>query len=69
MVDLWENDIADTLFRGALNMAQTALACVLGLEARIPEFRWRPNRRRLSNWIDRISTRRPFVSTTPVMRR
>ena len=41
-----ENDIADTLSRGALNMAQITLACVFGLEARIPEFRWRPNRRR-----------------------
>ena len=50
MVDLWEDDIADTLSRGALNMAQITLARILGLEARIPEFRWRPNRRRLSNW-------------------
>ena len=65
MVDLWKNDNADTLSRGALNMAQITLACVLGIKARIPEFRWRPDRRRLSNWIDRISTRRSFVSTAP----
>ena len=62
MVDLWENDIAHTLSRGALNMAQITLSCVRGLEARIPEFRWRHNHRRLSNWIARISTRRSFVS-------
>ena len=69
MVDLWENDIAHTLSRSALNMAQITLACALGLEAQIPEFRWRPNHRRLSNWFDRISTRRSFVSTAPMMRR
>jgi glutathione S-transferase len=66
MVDLWENDIAHTLSRNALDMAQITLACALGLEAFIPEFRWRPNHPRLSNWFDRMSTRRSFVSTAPV---
>ena len=65
MVALWENDIAHTLSRSALNMGQITLACALGLEAQIPEFRWRPNHLRLSNWFDRISTRRSFVSTVP----
>lgn len=69
LVDLWESDIAHATSDSALNMAQITLACALGLEARIPEFRWRPGHRRLSNWFDRISTRRSFVSTAPVKHR
>jgi glutathione S-transferase len=69
MVDLWENEVADALSRNELSMTQITLACALGLEARIPEFRWRSDHRRLSSWFDRISTRRSFVLTAPVKRR
>jgi glutathione S-transferase len=68
MVDLWENEIDHPLMRGTLNMPQITLACALGLEARIPEFRWRPNHQRLSDWFGGISCRPSFVSTAPAMR-
>lgn len=68
MVDLWEREIEHPLMRGALNMPQITLACALGLEARIPEFRWRPNHQSLSNWFGRISARSSLASTSPAVR-
>ena len=65
MADLWETKIGDPLMRGALNMAQITLACALGLEARIPEFRWRPRHPKLCDWFDRVATRPSLVATEP----
>ncbi len=68
MVDLWEREIGHTLMRGALDMVQITLACALGLDARIPDFRWRPGHPRLSDWYDRIAARPSFAATMPPVR-
>jgi len=65
MADHWEAEIGHPLMRGALNLAQITLACALGLDARIPDFRWRPGRPRLSNWFDPIAARLSFAATAP----
>ena len=65
MADLWEAEIDHPLMGGALNMAQITLACALGLEARIPDFRWRPGHRRLSGWFDHIAARTSLAATAP----
>ncbi len=68
MVDLWEREIGHTLMRGALDMVQITLACALGLDARIPDFRWHPGHPRLSDWYDRIAARPSFAATMPPVR-
>ncbi len=65
MADLWESQIEHPLMRGALNMVQITLACALGLEARIPEFRWRPGHPKLCDWLKAIAARPSFAATTP----
>ena len=65
MTDLWEREIAHPLMRGALNRVQLTLACALGLEARIPEFQWRPGHPALAGWFDRIAARPSFAATAP----
>jgi glutathione S-transferase len=65
MADLWEAEIDLPLMRGALNMAQITLACALGLEARNPDFRWRPRHPKLSEWFDQVTSRPSFTATAP----
>ena len=65
MADLMEREIDHPLMRGALNMVQITLACALGLEARNPDFLWRPRHPRLSEWFDKIASRRSFTATAP----
>ncbi len=65
MADLWESQIEHPLMRGALNMVQITLACALGLEARIPEFRWRPGHPKLCDWFGPIAARPSFAATAP----
>lgn len=65
MTDLWESQIDHPLMHGALNMVQITLACALGLEARIPEFRWRPGHPKLSDWYGPIAARPSFAATAP----
>ena len=65
MTDLWEAEIGRPWMRGAFNMAQITLACALGLEARIPDFRWRAGHPKLTEWFDRIAARPSFASTAP----
>jgi len=65
MADLWEAEIEHPFMRGALNLAQITLACALGLEARIPDFRWRPGHPRLSDWFGPIAARPSFAATAP----
>jgi glutathione S-transferase len=65
MADLWEKEIDHPLMRRKLSMAQLTLACALGLDARIPEFRWRPGHPKLSGWYDSIAARPSFAATTP----
>jgi glutathione S-transferase len=65
MADLWEKEIDHPLMRGKLNMAQLTLACAFGLDARIPEFRWRPGHPKLCAWYDPIAARPSFAATAP----
>lgn len=65
MTDVWESEIDHPLMGGALNMAQMTLACALGLEARIPDFQWRPRHPKLRDWFGRIAARPSFAATPP----
>lgn len=65
MADVWETEIDHPLMHGALNLVQITLACALGLDARIPEFRWRPEHSKLRAWFDLIATRPSFAATAP----
>ena len=65
LADLWEAEIERPLMRGALNMAQITLACALGLEARNPDFMWRPRHPKLCAWFDRVAARPSFTATAP----
>lgn len=65
MVDLWDREIAHPVMNGPLNMAQLTLACGLGMEARNPDFLWRPAQPRLAAWFDAFSARPSFVATAP----
>lgn len=65
LTDVWETEIDQPLMHGALNRAQATLACALGLEARIPGFRWRAGHPRLSAWFERMAARPSFAATAP----
>ena len=65
MADLWESEIDHPLMGGALSLAQITLACALGLDARIRDFRWRPGHPMLSDWFDHIAARPSFAVTAP----
>jgi glutathione S-transferase len=65
ILDRWEADVDLPPMRGPLNMAQLTLACALGLEARNPGFRWRPDRPKLVEWFTRIAARPSFAATAP----
>lgn len=65
MADVWEREIGGAWMQGRLNMAQLTLACGLGLEARNPDFRWRPGRPKLVEWFARIAARPSFAATAP----
>jgi glutathione S-transferase len=63
MADLWESQISHPFMNGALNLAQITLACALGLEARNPELKWRPNHPKLSAWFDAFAKRPSYIAT------
>jgi glutathione S-transferase len=65
LADVWEKEIDDPLMRGSLNRMQLTLACALGLEARIPGFRWRTGHPGLTAWFERLGARPSFVATAP----
>jgi glutathione S-transferase len=65
MTDVWETEIEQPWMRGRLNMAQITLACGLGLEARIPDFRWRDGHPNLCAWFSHIAARPSFAETAP----
>jgi len=66
MADVWEREIDHPWMQGALNMAQITLGCALGLEARIPEFRWREGRPKLLAWYAAVAARPSFRATVPL---
>jgi glutathione S-transferase len=51
--------------QGKLNLAQIALVCALGLEARNRDFRWRQGHLWLRAWCDRLATRPSIAATIP----
>jgi glutathione S-transferase len=65
MTNVWETEIEHPWMQGALNLAQLTLVCALGLEARIPDFRWRPAHPRLGAWFERVAARPSFQATAP----
>jgi glutathione S-transferase len=65
MADLWERQIDHPLMHGPLNMAQITLISVLQLEGLNPEFHWRTERSKLSEWANRIAERPSIAATMP----
>jgi glutathione S-transferase len=65
MTDLWESEIGHPMMQGALNLTQITLGCALGLEARNPDFLWRPGHPQLSDWFAHIAARPSFAATVP----
>ncbi|MEJ0069954.1 MAG: glutathione S-transferase N-terminal domain-containing protein [Pseudomonadota bacterium] len=65
MADFWEAAIDHPAMHGALNLAQITLACALGLEARNPDFQWRPGHPKLRDWFDPIAARPSLAATAP----
>jgi glutathione S-transferase len=65
LIDCWETEIDHPWMRGSLNLAQIALICALGLEARIPGFRWREGHPALRAWFDGMATRPSVARTAP----
>lgn len=65
LCDLWEREIEHPLMRGPLNVLHITLACALGLEARMPSFRWRAGRPKLEAWFAPIAARASFAATSP----
>jgi glutathione S-transferase len=66
LIDHWETEIDHPWMRGSLNLAQITLVCALGLEARIPTFRWQDGHAKLRDWFDRMSARSSFAKTIPI---
>lgn len=65
LTDQWEADIDHPLMRGPLSLPQITLICALGLEARIPAFRWRAGHPKLQAWYDHLATRPSVAKTAP----
>lgn len=65
LIDLWEREIDSPVMQGPLNLAQITLVCALGLEDRIPGFRWREGHPRLHDWYGRLAARPSVVTTAP----
>ncbi len=65
LVDCWESEIDHPWMQGKLNLTQIALICALGLETRIPAFRWREEHPKLSGWFGRMAARPSAATTVP----
>jgi glutathione S-transferase len=65
LIDHWESEIDHPLMRGKLNLAQMALVCALGLDARNPTFHWREGHPKLGDWFDGMAARPSFAGTAP----
>jgi glutathione S-transferase len=65
LIDRWEMEIDHPWVQGNLCLAQIALACALGIEARNPEFRWREGHPTLRAWFDRMAARPSIAKTAP----
>jgi glutathione S-transferase len=64
--DALESVVAQGAYAGRINAAQIVLGTVLGLvEPRLPVWKWREARPRLSGWYDAIAARPSFRTTEP----
>jgi glutathione S-transferase len=64
--DALERAVAQGAYAGRLNAAQIVLGTALGLgEPRLPVWKWRERRPRLSGWYDAIAARPSFRMTEP----
>ena len=64
--DALEVAVANGAYAGPVNVAQIVLGTALGLvEPRLPVWKWRERRGRLSAWYDTIAVRPSFQSTVP----
>jgi glutathione S-transferase len=64
--DALEIAVARGAYTGSMNAAQIVLGTALGLvEPRLPVWKWRQGRVRLSAWYDMIAARPSFQSTVP----
>jgi glutathione S-transferase len=67
LIDLWETEIDCPTMQGKLNLAQIALVCALGIEARNRDFRWREGHKRLLAWFERLAARPSVAATAPAI--
>ena len=65
LIDRWETEIRHPWMQGKLCLAQIALTCALGIEARNPDFRWREHHPTLCTWFDRVAARPSIAKTAP----
>ena len=65
MAEVWEREINHPLLRDGLHIIHLTLGCGLGLEARNPDFLWRPGHPKLSVWYEHIAARPSFAATVP----
>lgn len=66
LADAFEREMDNPVLTGPLNMAQITLGVTLvGREARLPDFDWRPGRPKLAAWTDKMAKRLSFEATTP----
>jgi len=65
LIDLWETEIDCPTMQGKLDLAQIALVCALGLEARNRDFRWREGHSKLREWFERLAARPSIAATVP----
>ena len=65
LTDLWEDQIADPLMTGPLNMAQIVLVAALDMERRNRAFAWRPLHPSLADWAGRLVDRPSIALTLP----
>lgn len=64
--DALEGAVARGAYAGRIDAAQIALGTALGLvEPRLPVWKWREGRPRLSEWYDAIAARPSFRTTAP----
>jgi len=64
--DALESVVAQGAYAGRINAAQIVLGTALGLvEPRLPVWKWREARPRLSGWYDAIAARPSFRTTEP----
>ena len=63
LIDAWESEIGHPAMRGALNRVQLTLACALGFDARLPDFRWRSGHPGLAEWFEHFAARPSFAAT------